>query len=160
MDQRLVDYAEGNKLGAAADAAATDPWVIEVLLDTLAVALHLPLRLVNAPRLEAAYDRQAPLGRLITEHFGGLAGFRNEAAALVTDARSGLDKIREEPAWDKVGEALSKTRAILTSNSDPFWTVMRGLQYLGDWDFFWLLIPTDAIPDSLRDSQPVGFVIR
>ena len=79
MDQRLLDYADGNKPGIASGVDATDPWIIEVLLDTLAVALHLPLRLVITPRLEAAYDRQAPLGKAIAEHFGDLAGFQREA---------------------------------------------------------------------------------
>ncbi len=139
MGRRLIDYAEPDAEVASPDGASTDPWIFEVLLDTLAVALHLPLRLVITPRFDSACAPDKPLGIAIQKGFGDHPAFIRRLQEITADARSGLASVGSDIAWADVETQIDRIQAVITSNSDPFWTIMRGLQPFSLWEEFWLL---------------------
>src|ERR1035438_7711142 len=123
MSKRLIDYSEHDADSASSGAASTDPWIIEVLLDTLAVALHLPLRLVITPRFERGCGADKPLGKAIRDGFGDISAFRDKLRESAASACEGSRNIvGNEKTWEGIRKELTSLRAVIISNSDPFWT--------------------------------------
>ena len=154
MGKRLIDYAERGADVAMPDGANTDPWIFEILLDTLAVALHLPLRLVITPRFDRACDQNQPLGKAIAKGFGDHQTYLDKLREITSDACEGLRVVASNSAWAEVEKESERIRAVITSNSDPFWTIMRGLHPFSLWEECWVLANHPVGTETVTHMPP------
>lgn len=116
-----------------------DAWCLEVLLDVLAVAVHLPLRFVSLQHYERACAPDRPLGRSISTRFGNRGRFEAELASLTGDVAAGCRRLRTEPGWSELCKEIFTCGGLLVSNTGPFWTVLRGINSFARWDLLWAL---------------------
>jgi hypothetical protein len=155
--ESLGDCIRRQVAGGPDGQGAPDYWLLETLLDTLAVAQNLTLRAIPFGRVKHLFVEGGVFDRPVREGFGTLNRFRERLSELAKDAEAGLRALsRDRERWLPIlFDGRKYNWPVLLSHTDMFFSVLQESDLWYAWHRAWCLsrafahiYPSDSDPTA------------